>query len=320
MDGLTRREFIAATTATTAAVAISSSAQANDRGKLPQRSLGKTGVRVPILGYGTAPTGVRRELKDAISLYNEAIDMGVTYMDTAPDFTGYGAAQVQLGHVLKDRRKDVFLVTKCYEPKGDDALRLLERNLKELQTDHADLVYAHSIGSDKMDLPTVMGKGGVMEMLAKAKREGLTRFVGISGHNRPWKFLEILKTFEIDVMMNAVNFVDRYTYDFEHIVWPVAAQKRVGLVAMKILGGANGDKELSTRMMPPEEVEIAIRYALSQANVSTAVVGIATREELLRNIEIAKNFKPLTVDEMIALDKRGRALAKEWKEHFGPAV
>lgn len=324
---LTRREFIGTTAATTATVAVSSTVPAAKDEKssrpfgLPQRVLGKTGVRVPIIGYGSAPTGTRRELKDAIALYNEAIDLGVTYLDTAPDFTGYGAAQVQLGHVLKDRRKEVFLVTKCHEPNGDAALRLLEKNLKELQTDHADLVYAHSIGSDKMELAAVMGTGGVMETLQKAKQDGLTRFLGISGHDRPWKFLEVLKNFDIDVMMNAVTFVDRHTYGFEHTVWPLAAQKRIGLVAMKVLGGQKGgEAAVSNRMMPLDHVELAIRYALSQPNVTTAVIGMATSEELRRNLEIVKNFKPLTTDELIALDKRGRALAKEWKEHFGPAV
>ncbi|MCS6859723.1 MAG: aldo/keto reductase [Abditibacteriales bacterium] len=319
-DHFTRRDFLKTTAAGAAVVGLALSETAAAE-KVPQRVLGKTGVRVPILGFGTAPTGTRRTRQEAIALYNEAIDLGVNYMDTAPEHMGYGKAQEQLGYVLRERRKEVFLVTKCFEPKADDALRLLEQNLKLLQTDYADLVFAHSIGSDKMDLDTVMGKGGVMEMLMKAKKEGLTKYIGVSGHDRPWKFLKILESFEIDVMMNAVNFVDKHTYDFENKVWPVAAKKNVGLVAMKVLGGAQYDsKALSNRKMPTAHIPVAIRYALGLPHVACAVIGMATREELRRNLALVKAFKPLTPQELAELDKIGARLAKKWKEHFGPVV
>jgi len=289
------------------------------KGRLPHRRLGKSGVTVPILGYGTAPTGVKRTLKDAIELYNYAIDSGVTYLDTAPEFTGYGKAQVQLGHVLKDRRDEVFLVTKCHEPSADKALALLEKNLRELQTDHADLVYAHSLGADKMDLKTVMGKGGVMEMLLKAKKEGLTRHIGISGHNRPWKFLEVLKEYgdEIEVMMNAVNLADQFTYGFERDVWPVAAKKKIGLVAMKVFAGMGQRQPLSSRTMPEAHLPLAIRYAWGQPRVAAAVIGMATREEIDQNIAWAKAFRPLSPQEAKEAAEIGRGLAKSWGPHFG---
>src|SRR5688572_11147672 len=108
---------------------------------IPRRVLGKTGVRVPILGFGTAAAGIRRNVENAGALYNEALDLGLNYFDTAPTHTGYGIAQKQLGHVVRKRRKEMFLVTKCAESGGEAALRLLRRNLKELQTDRADLVY-----------------------------------------------------------------------------------------------------------------------------------------------------------------------------------
>src|SRR5437870_5346965 len=92
-------------------------------GKMPRRVLGKTGVSVPILGFGTAPAGYRRSDKSAVALFHEAIDLGVNYFDTAPMKTGYGWAQRQLGSVLAERRKEVFLVTKCHAANGDAVLR-----------------------------------------------------------------------------------------------------------------------------------------------------------------------------------------------------
>nr|CAA9288258.1 hypothetical protein AVDCRST_MAG63-4170 [uncultured Armatimonadetes bacterium] len=316
---LTRRTFLKTTTAGALALGaelLSDDAEAAAR-PLPRRVLGKTGVRVPILGFGTASCGIRRNVPNAVELYNEAIDLGVNYMDTAPSNTGYGRAQVQLGHVLKDRRDDVFLVTKTHEAGGDAALRLLEKNLKELQTDHADLVYVHSLGD--LDLDTALGPRGVFAALMKAKREGLTRFVGVSGHHRPAKFLRALKAYDIDVLMCAVNFADRHTYNFEQKVFPVAAQKNVGLVAMKVYGGANwSDKTMSNRMMPKEYLPAAFRYALSIPRVSLAVVGMATREELMQNLAWARRFRPLSDAERQSLAPVGRKLAARWGAHFGP--
>lgn len=292
-------------------------AEAAARGVLPQRPLGKTGVRVPILGFGTAPAGIRRNVANAVALYNEAIDQGVTYMDTAPTHTGYGIAQKQLGHVLKERRKEVFLVTKCAESRGDAAIRLLDRNLKELQTDRADLVHVHSLGN--LDMDVVMGKNGVLRALMKAKQEDRIRFVGVSGHHRPARFLTLLKEFDIDVVMNAVNFADRYTYGFEERVWPVAARKGVGLVAMKVFGGMQYDaKTMTNSQLPAEHLDRAYRYALSLPSVACAVIGMGTKEELRQNLRRARSFRPLTAEERAALAPVGRKLARKLGPHYGP--
>lgn len=289
---------------------------APESANLPRRVLGKTGVRVPILGFGTASLGIRRNVPNAVELLNEAIDRGVNYMDTAPSHTGYGRAQVQLGHVLKNRRKDVFLVTKSHEANGDAALRLLQSNLRELQTGYADLVYVHSLGD--LDVDTVTAKDGILPALMKAKKDGLCRFVGISGHHRPAKFLKILADWDIDVMMCAVNFADRNTYDFEGRVFPVAARKNVGLVAMKVFGGADWRSQaMSNRMMPEEYLRQAFRYSLSLPRVATSVIGMATREELLQNLAWAKQFQPLSPAERAALEEPGRKLAGQWGAHFG---
>lgn len=285
-------------------------------GPMPRRVLGKTGVSVPILGFGTASAGIRRNIENAVELYNEAISLGVNYMDTAPTNTGYGIAQKQLGHVLRERRKEVFLVTKTHESDGDAALRLLERNLKEMRTDHADLVYVHSLGDLRMD--TVLSKRGAFAALMKAKQNGLTRFVGVSGHHRPARFLRVMAEYPIDVLMCAVNFADRHTYNFEQKVFPVAAKKNIGLAAMKVFGGANwSSRDMSNRMMPPEHLAAAFRYALSLPRVSVAVVGMATRTELRKNVAWAKRFTPLSAAERRALARVGRDLAREWGAHFG---
>ena len=232
---------------------------------VPTRLLGKTGERISILGFGTAAAGTRLNLKEAVRLYEEALNLGVTYFDTAPEFAGYGKAQKQLGYLLRERRKEVFLVTKCWEPKGEDALKLLQQNLRKLQTDYADLVFVHSVGADKMDPKVVFGRRGCYAALMKAKANGLTKYVGYSGHNRQGRFVDALKNFKVDVLLNAVNFVDQHTYNFEQEVWPLANKKQVGLIAMKVFGGENKKKRggLSHSMIPQRFHEMAFRYALS---------------------------------------------------------
>jgi aryl-alcohol dehydrogenase-like predicted oxidoreductase len=316
----TRRDFLKTSAAGTAlAVAGSGVALgAEDKPPIPRRPLGKTGVTVPIIGLGTAPAG-HRSRKEASAFIAECLDRGLNYLDTAPEFTGYGLAQAAVGDVLKTRRDEAFLVTKCFEPDGEKALALLKQNLDELQTDHADLVYAHSLGSDKMDPKTVMGEAGVIKALEKARRDGLTRFIGISGHNRPARFLEVIRNFEVQVMMNAVSFVARHLYNFEETVWPEAHDRGVALVAMKVFGGM-GSKDPKGGRIQGDDVAAAFRYAQSLPNISTVVLGMHDRDELEQNIQWANTYKALAAEEMQALIERGEKLAVEWGHVYGPAV
>jgi aryl-alcohol dehydrogenase-like predicted oxidoreductase len=310
---LTRREFVQA-----GGAAILARPRAQEsKAKFPQRTLGKTGVSVPILGLGTVAVGNLTDRKAAIDLINRAIDLGVTYIDTAPPrtsraaLTGYGRAQGTLKEILKDRRKEIFIVTKCLEIEGEKALVLLKKSLDELGVEQVDLAYSHSIGHAVYDFDTLVGPNGTMAALEKAKQDGLTRFVGVTGHNRPEKFLKVVQTRSIDVMMNAVNIVDRHTYAFEDVVWPTAREKKIGLVAMKVFGGG-----VQTCRMPEELREASFRYALSVPDVALAVIGMRTRQELEQNVGWARAFKPMGTDEAQALKAKTVELAKQWGVHL----
>lgn len=287
----------------------------DDPEPLPTRTLGATGERVPVLGFGTSALGRGVDDEEAVPLIHRALDLGVTYLDTAPDFAGYGRAQRQIGVVMEERRDEAFLVTKCWVPGGDEARRLLERNLEELRTDHVDLVHAHSLGADKMDPDIVLADDGVIRALLRAKEEGLARYVGISGHNRPHRFVTALERFPVDVMMTAVNFADRHIYGFEEKVWPAARERDVGLVAMKVFGGPRGG--ITPARMGADLHGAALRYALSLEGCATAVVGMVSGEELAENVERARAFTPLTPAERRELLAVGRELAPGWGPRFG---
>jgi aryl-alcohol dehydrogenase-like predicted oxidoreductase len=285
---------------------------------MPRRVLGRTGVTLPILGLGTAPCGHRAE-KDAVAFYHQCIDAGVTHFDTGPQQGGFGNAQISLGRVLKERRGEVFIATRCYVPDGEDALKELKQSLRELQIKQADLVYAQSIGDDKMTPERIFACNGVCKALEKAQRDGLTRFVGVSGHNRPWRFLKAIEDWNFDVMMNTVSLVSRHIYNFEGQVWPTAANKGIGLLAMKVFGGVrNSEQSAKGAHLADNLKQTGLRYALGLPGVTGIVVGMHDEEELRQTIAWVRSYSPLTVEELMSLEEVTRDLASQWGALYGP--
>ena len=186
-----------------------------DIASLPQVTFGKTGERVPLLGLGTAPGGFGLADADAIALFERAIDLGVTYIDTAP---GYERAQSQLSSIIPHCRRELFLVSKAHTAHYQEALDIVEKNLDALGTDHLDLMYVHSLGH--LDVEQVLAKDGALAGLREAQRRGWTRYIGITAHHAPWKSAKVLREVEIDACMFAFSFVDCHIYNFEEVVLP----------------------------------------------------------------------------------------------------
>lgn len=287
---------------------------------LPQRVLGRTGVEVPIVGLGTAPSGHRPE-KDAVPFYHQCINAGVTHLDTGPARGGFGNAQIYLGPVLKERRQEVFVATRCCEPDGEEALRQLKQNLADLQIEQADLVYVQSLGDDRMAPERIFAADGVCKALEKARRDGLTRFLGVSGHHRPWRFLKALEEWDFDVMMNAVSVVSRHIYNFEGQVWPAAAARGIGLLAMKVFGGVEDSAKSAKGAHLPDDLKpAALRYALGLPGVSGVVLGMYDEEELRRALVWARSCAPLAAEDLVSLEMPTRDLAYRWGEPYGPRI
>jgi aryl-alcohol dehydrogenase-like predicted oxidoreductase len=290
--------------------------------KVPQVELGRTEAKVSRLGIGCAyfqrkpvtPDGVRATL-------HRALELGINYLDTAPVYGNpeTGFAEEKMGPAIAEIRDKVFLVTKTEEPTYDGTWKLLRQSLKRMRTDRVDLVHLHNFGDEKLwgDRKQVFGDDGAMAALREAKRLGVVRFIGASGHLHPTRFHEALDSGEIDVLMNAVNFVVRHTYDFEHKVWSRARHMNLGLVAMKVLGGAA--REQGGFKMDEKHYEQAIRYALSIPGLSVAVIGLENIAELEKAASVVARAKPLTPEEDLALARVGLELAAspEWKAVYG---
>ena len=293
-------------------------ATAIDIAPLPQITLGKTGAQIPLLGLGTAPGGMGLEDSEARALYEEAIDLGVTYIDTAP---GYERAQHQLAPIITRRRRELFLVSKAHTADYQQALEIVEKNLQDLGTDHLDLTYVHSLGHLEVD--QVLAENGSLAGLREAQRRGWTRHIGITAHHAPWKAAKVLRETEIDVCMLALNFADRHTYNFEETVLPLARARQVGVAAMKVYGGSidmKYDKPCASQMAHSgfDDHQRALRYALGLPGVHLAVLGLYNRDELIQNIEWARHYEPLNAAEEKTLLDQGRDLAEKWGPHYGP--
>ena len=225
-------------------VSQAAAADASKAVTVPQVVLGRTGAKVSRLGIGCAYFQRKHVTPDDVTAtLHRAIELGVNYLDTAPVYGNpeTGFAEVKMGPgASRELRDKFFLVTKTEEPTYEGTWKLLKQSMERMQTDRIDLVHLHNFGDEKMwgDRKLVFGDRGAMGALREAKKQGVVQFIGASGHLHPTRFHEALDSGEIDVLMNAVNFVVQHTYDFEHKVWSRAQSLNVGLVAMKVLGGA----------------------------------------------------------------------------------
>ena len=289
--------------------------------EIPKRTLGRTKVEVPILGLGTACIGNARIGKEkAVPLIHEAIDLGVTYLDTA---RVYNDAEMYLGEVLPTRRDEVFLVEKVMTDNYKEAEKSFEDSLRTLKVDHVDLLHMHNVGGFETD--KVMGPGGTMEFVLKMKEQGKARFVGVTGHTRADRFLPVIETDQFDALMVTLNFVDKHTYNFEDRILPLARKHNMGIVAMKVFGGREQEnfkgfskyKTPGPSNLPSDALEDAFRYSLSLEGVSCSVIGLYNQKELRQNVALAKTFQPLSEEEKKRMDTLGQDQAAVWREHYG---
>lgn len=297
-------------------------ATAGSTGTLPTRVLGRTGVPVSALTLGTAPAGHAPKIssEQIAKIVNVAIDEGVNSIDTA---TIYGNAQEGVGLGLKKRRKEVFLASKCWADTITKAEEVLAESLRLLKTDYLDLYYFHSLGHRDMD--RAMESDGVFPWLLKQKKAGKFRFLGISIHNHVDRAERFLQTGEVDVLLTVVNFADRYTYNFEEKVLPLARKHNIGIVAMKVFGGAN--KKMGSYRNPDcpsemdaEHLQLAVDYALGVPGVATLNLGVHNAEQVRKNVEMVKRAGELSAEQHQQLEKLGKQYAAEWGTHFGPVA
>lgn len=255
---------------------------------MEKRRLGKTGFDTTIMGLGGE--GILRSSgldKQAYKLINKALDLGINYFESARAYEG---SEEYYGKALRERRKDIFLAGKSHARTKEDALDHLHETLRNMKTDHLDLWQIHDVRNDK-EIEEIFSPGGAIDAFIEAKEKGLTRFIGITGHQDPLVIRQCLLRFDFDTVLMPVNPAEPSYKSFLEEVMPLAIEKGMGVMGMKIyLHGFVSKLSFYTSM------ESFFRYALSQS-IATAVIGCDNLEQLEENVYFVRSFKPMDWEE-----------------------
>lgn len=315
---LSRRNFLESTALAPFLAEFAAGMAVDKKTGMPTRTLGKTGATVSCVAFGCGSRFLMyKEEEKALEALNKAIDMGITYLDTAFGY-GNGVSETRVGKVLKTRRKEVWVATKINKRGYDESMAIIEGSLKRLQTDQVDLLHIHSL--DSMD-DLKAAEAGLLKALYKAKEQKMTRFIGVTSHLDPFVLKTALERHDFDCTQMALNAaqvgmrngkggmeINPLMKDsFELTALPVALKKKMGVTAMKIFGQEG--------LVGKAPVEKLIGYSLSLP-VASAVLGMPKLEYLEENIRLAKAFKPLPKTERDSMAKELEPMKAELDRFF----
>lgn len=291
-----RREFLerlAGTTAIGAGITIlggSGTAAPAAPQTLPKRTLGRTGAQVSILAFGCGSRFLMYENEDeALSVLNRAVDLGITYLDSAYSY-GDGKSETRVGRFLATRRKEVWVATKIPDRTRDTFMRRLESSLKRLQVSQVDLCHIHSLGRAE-DLEKIEAPDGALKGLLEARDQKMTRFIGMTSHTDGAVLARAIQRHDLDCVQMALN--PTQNGQFEQTALPAARKKNLGIIAMKVMGQEFLLEPNAGNTAP----DLLLRYSLSLP-VTAAVVGMPQLGHLDRNVQVARTFQPLAEAEM----------------------
>jgi uncharacterized protein len=263
-----RRSFLASAAALPAVAALPSVTTPYGSGKLSCRVLGKTGLKVTTVGFGSMIT-------TDPSVIARALDMGITYFDTARGYQS-GNNERMVGAALKGRRKGIVLSSKSEAPTAAEATAELETSLRELGTDYLDIWYIHSKDKPEQVPDELVGAW------LKAKEQGKIRHIGLSTHSPNVMVDRILEIGKIEVVLSTYNFTMGDTRDaaFDSI-----NKAGLGLVAMKVMAGGLKTRNPKPQMQRPGAGLAALKWSIRKPCFATAIPSMTDMEQLEENFQ-----------------------------------
>lgn len=293
-----RREFLASALGALAFGSEVLAMQKTGPTGIPLRPLGKTGVMVSMVGMGGWDSVANKTDAESVRFMHEALDNGIFFWDNAWEYHD-GRAESVMGQALAQdgTRGKVFLMTKVCARVYDGARKQIDESLTRLRTDHVDLLQFHAIQYPGDPKRIFDPERGAKRAALEARKAGKLKYLGFSGHMDPQAHLEMLgMDFEWDTVQMPLNIMDAHYLSFQQQVLPVLRKRQIGVLGMKGLGGQEGriPKDLKVNW------ELCRRYVLSLP-VSVSICSMQTREELQGMIRIARDFRPLTEEEVHSL-------------------
>lgn len=264
---------------------------------MPYQILGKTGLSISMLGLGCGQILSKEDkYQEGIDLVKRAIDLGINYFDTAPQ---YDSSESHLGDALYPNRQNIIIASKTHDRTRDGSWRLLERTLKRLKTDYLDIWQIHHLDYDR-EVDRIFKDDGAMQALIEAKDQGIVKHLGVTGHSDPSPLLKAINRFDFDTLLCALNPADPWDKSFLEELTPTAKQKGMGIVGMKIC--ADGS-------IPKESGKIGIRSSLYYAitkGCDLAIIGHDNVDQLNQNVMYARHYSPLSERKMKEMEQLSR--------------
>jgi predicted aldo/keto reductase-like oxidoreductase len=287
MKNIDRRGFLKTGIAGAAGIALSpaintSAAQIGSE-NIIYRTLGRTGLKVPIVSFGVMRA-------DNPALCKAAYEKGIKLFDTANGYQN-GNNETMLGTLLKNYPRDSFYLATKVKPAGvsregapssettaEDFLSKFNTSLARLQMDYVDILYVHDISNLEL-----LQYKPIIDTLKKLKKEGKVRFVGFSTHRNEASVIDAaVSTGNWDVILTSYNYQQTYRKELDAAVHK-AAESGIGIVAMKTLaGGGFLDRERTK----PMNTTAAIKWVLSNPDIPTIIAGMTQFDQLDLNVKI----------------------------------
>lgn len=251
------------------------------------RTLGRTGLKVSVIGFGGIPIQ-RVSIGETVDIVNRALNLGINFFDTA---RGYTDSESKLGEVLRKRRKEAIIATKSMARSREGMASDIKKSLETLGVDYIDLYQLHNV-KDKAALEQVLGPGGALEALKEAQKDGVIKHIGITGHIRSY-LVEALKTGELETVQFPFNAVE--VSGSEELL-DLAGKTNTGVIVMKPLaGGALSNANL------------ALRFILEYP-VSVVIPGMDTVEQVNQNAGVGTQALPLSAEERTVVQEEAEKL------------
>jgi len=274
------------------------------------RRFGRIGHMSTVAIFGAAAFS-KISQQDADKVMEMVIEAGVNHIDVAPS---YGQAEIRIGPWMPRARKRFFLGCKTMERTKDGAWKEMHESLKRLQTETFDLYQCHAITTME-ELDAVTRTGGALEAFVEARREGLTQFIGITGHgvNAPQIYLEALRRFDFDSVLFPLNFAQMANpeyWEYAEELIATCKAKDVGTMIIKSITKAPwGDREhTATTWYEPfdnsEEIQKGVNFALSYDITGLCTAGDTRVLPLM--LKACENFTRLSDSEREAMIESGK--------------